>query len=205
MLKISVAAIAFFFLLQVPALPDKVFVWTDDNGVKHFSNTGPSESTEEFQQDKELPEESTSGKLPARSMTGPAQQSNTDAANEPTTDPAEPQSAETKTDPDADYIEETRLDMSVFPIPQDELVQREKSLVNDLQQQLDQPDADRQHLINREKKRLMLAIQDLEEAPLEKFGSQKNKRRQVSYYKYRLEKLLADPDEYIKYPESESD
>ncbi|MGA9477645.1 MAG: hypothetical protein WBV21_07685, partial [Desulfobacterales bacterium] len=160
---------------------------------------------EEFQQDKELPSESTSGKLPTRSRTGPAQQSNTDAANEPTTDPAEPQSAEPKTDPDADYIEETRLDMSVFPIPQDELVQREKSIVYDLQQQLEQPNADRQHLINREKKRLMLAIQDLDEAPLEKFGSQKNKRRQVSYYKYRLEKLLADPDEYIKYPESESD
>ena len=77
--------------------------------------------------------------------------------------------------------------------------------MHDLQQQLDLPDVDQQHLINREKKRLMLAIQDLEEAPLEKYGSQKNKRRQVGYYKYRLEKLLADPDEYFKYPESESD
>jgi hypothetical protein len=205
MLKISLAAIFLFFLLQVPALPDKVFVWTDDNGVKHFSNTGPSESTEKFQQDKELPSESTSGNQPVRNMTGPAQQSETSAANEPTTGPAEPQPAETEPDPDADYIEATRLDMIVFPISQDELVQREKSLVNDLQQQLEQPDVDRQHLINRERKRLMLAIQDLEEAPLEKFGSQKNKRRQVGYYKYRLEKLLADPDEYIKYPESESD
>jgi len=205
MFKISCAAITLFFLLQLPALSNKVFVWTDDNGVKHFSNTGPSESTEEFQQDKELPSESTSGNQPARNMTGKGQQPQRNAPDEPATDPAEPQSAETKTDPDADYIEATRLDMSVFPIPQEELVQREKSIVHDLQQQLEQPNVDRQHLINREKKRLMLAIQDLEEAPLEKFGSQKNKRRQVGYYKYRLEKLLADPDEYIKYPELESD
>ncbi|MGB5422201.1 MAG: DUF4124 domain-containing protein [Desulfobacterales bacterium] len=205
MLKISFAAIALFFLLQVPALSDKVFVWTDDKGVKHFSNTGPSESTEEFQQEKEVPSESTSGNLPARNMTDPTQQSETSAADEQTTDPADSQSAETETDPDADYIEATRLDMSVFPISQGELVQREKSLVHDMQQQLDQPDVDQQHLINREKNRLMLAIQDLEEAPLEKYGSQKNKRRQVGYYKYRLEKLLADPDEYFKYPGSESD
>ena len=200
MLKISFAAITLFFLLQLPAQSDKVFVWTDDKGVKHFSNTGPSESTEEFQQDKELPSGSTSGNQPARNMTGPAQQSETNAPNEPTTDPADSQSAETETDPDADYIDATRLDMIVFPIPQDELVQREKSLVHDLQQQLDQPDVDRQHLINRERKRLTLAIQDLEEASLEKFGSQKNKQRQVGYYKYRLDKLLSDPDEYIQVP-----
>jgi hypothetical protein len=198
MLKISFTAIALFFLLQSPALPDKVFVWTDDKGVKHFSNTGPSESSDAIQQNKELPSDSTSGNNPPRNVTGPAQQSTTNA-------PSEPQSAESKTDPDADYIEATRLDMIIFPIPQDELVQREKSIVDDLQQQLSQPGVDRRHLINREEKRLMLAIQDLQEAPLEKFGSQKNKRRQVGYYKYRLEKLLADPDEYVKYPESESD
>jgi hypothetical protein len=205
MLKISFAAIILFLLLQIPALSDKVFVWTDDKGVKHFSNTVPPESTEEFQQDKELPSNSTSGNQPARNVTGPAQPTDTNAANQPTADPAEPQSAGTETDPDADYLEATRLDLMVFPIPQDELVQREKSLVGDLQQQLDQSGVDRQHQINREKKRLTLAIQDLQEASLEKFGSQKNKQRQVGYYKYRLEKLLSDPDEYIQYPESESD
>lgn len=205
MLKISFAVIALFFLLQLPARPDTVFVWTDDKGVKHFSNTGPSGTAEEFQQDKELPSESTSGNQPARKMTGPAQPSQTNAADEPATDDAETQSAETEPDPDADFIEDTRLDMVVFPVPQGELVQREKSIVGDLQQQLDQPGVDRQHLINREKKRLTLAIQDLEAAPLEKFGSQDNKRRQVGYYKYRLEKVLTDPDDYFRYPDSEFD
>ncbi len=205
MLKISCAAITLFFLLQLPALSNKVFVWTDDNGVKHFSNTGPSESTEEFQQDQELPSESTSGNQPARHVTGKGQQPQRNAAEEPETAPADSQAAETETDPDADYIEATRLDTIVFPIPQDELVQREKSLVHDLQQQLDLADADRQHLLNREEKRLRLTIQDLQAAPLEKFGSQKNKQRQVGYYKYRLEKLLTDPNGYIRYPESEYD
>ncbi len=205
MLRISLAAMTLFFLLQTPALSNKVFVWTDAKGVKHFSNTGPSESTEEFRQDKELPSESTSGNQPVRHMTGKEQESETTTDNDPSTDPAESQSAGTETDPDVDYIEATRLDMIDFPIPQSKLVQREKSLVNDLQQQLNQPDVDQQHLIKREEKRLTLAIQDLEEASLEKFGSQKNKLRQVGYYKYRLEKLLSDPEEYILYPESESD
>jgi hypothetical protein len=138
-------------------------------------------------------------------MTGKGQQPQRNAAGEPATGPADSQSAETETDPDADYIEDTRLDMIVFPIAQDELVRREKSFVHDLQQQLDLPDVDRQHLLNREEKRLTLAIQDLQEASLEKFGSQKNKQRQVGYYKYRLEKLLSDPDAYIQYPESEYD
>lgn len=203
MLKISIAAIALFFLLQIPALPDKVFVWTDAKGVKHFSNTGPSESTEEFQQDEELPPNPTSGNQPVGHMTDPAPQSETNAANEPATDPAGPQTAEP--DPDAEYIEATRLNLIVFPIPQDELVQHEKLLVGDLKQQLVQSDVDQQALINREKKRLALAVQDLEAAPLEKFGSQKNKRRQVGYFKYRQKKLLADPDDYFKYPESDTD
>jgi hypothetical protein len=205
MLKISIAAMTLFLLLQLPALSNKVFIWTDDEGVKHFSNTGPSESTEEFQQDRELPSEPTSGNQSTRRTTDPGRRSKTNAANEPVAGSAESQSAETQTDPDSEYLEATRLDMLIFPIPQDALVRREKDLVYDLRQQLDQSDVDRQHLIDREKKRLTLAIQDLEEAPLEKFGSQKNKQRQVGYYKYRLEKLLSDPDEYILYPESESD
>lgn len=203
MLKITLVAMALFFLLRVPALPDEVFVWTDDKGVKHFSNTGALESTEAVQRDKAWPSAATSEDQSARNLTGPAQPPEAKAANQPTSDPAEPQSAETKADPDDEYIEATRLNLIVFPIPQDELVRREKSIVAAIQ--LDQPGVDREHLINREKKRLALAIRDLEEAPLEKFGSQGNKRRQVGYYKYRLEKLLADPDNYIKYPDSEYD
>ncbi|MFZ0614104.1 MAG: DUF4124 domain-containing protein [Desulfobacterales bacterium] len=201
MFKRSFAAMALFFLLQVPASADRMFVWTDAKGVKHFSNTSPSEATDAFEQKEKLTTAANPGGQPARNRSEPATQPSTAAEPETT---AEPQPAETETDPDAEYIDATRLDLAVFPMPQGDLVQREKSIVGDLQDELGRG-ADRQQLIDREKKRLALAIQDLEAAPLEKFGSQNNKRRQVGYYKYRLEKLLSDPDGYFAYPESESD
>jgi len=53
-----------------------------------------------------------------------------------------------------------------------------------------------------EKKRLEETIADLEEKPLEFFGSQKNKRVRLGYYRYRLDALLKDPDKYFNNPES---
>ena len=52
-----------------------------------------------------------------------------------------------------------------------------------------------------EKERLEAKIAELEEKPLEYFGSQKNKRTRIGYYKYRLETLLQDPDKYFSEPE----
>ena len=44
-------------------------------------------------------------------------------------------------------------------------------------------------------------IAELEEKPVEYFGSPKNKRTRVGFYKYRLEMLLEDPDRYFSEPE----
>ena len=52
-----------------------------------------------------------------------------------------------------------------------------------------------------EKERLETKIAELEEKPLDYFGSQKNKRTRVGFYKYRLEMLLQDPDKYFSEPE----
>ncbi len=52
-----------------------------------------------------------------------------------------------------------------------------------------------------EKERLEATIADLEEKPLEYFGSQKNKRTRIGFYKYRLETLEQDPDKYFSEPE----
>ncbi len=52
-----------------------------------------------------------------------------------------------------------------------------------------------------EKERLEAKIAELEEKPIEYFGSQKNKRTRVGFYKYRLEILLQDPDRYFAEPE----
>jgi len=53
-----------------------------------------------------------------------------------------------------------------------------------------------------EKERLEAKIAELEEKPLEYFGSQKNKRVRIGYYRYRLEALLQDPDKYFNQPSS---
>lgn len=60
---------------------------------------------------------------------------------------------------------------------------------------------DRTEMIAREKLKLERKIQELENAPLDQFGSQKNKRVRIGYYQYRLETLLSNPDEYFKNPE----
>jgi hypothetical protein len=56
-------------------------------------------------------------------------------------------------------------------------------------------------IVTREKERLEKKILELEQKPLEFFGSQQNKRVRIGYYKYRLQALLADPDNYFKNPE----
>jgi hypothetical protein len=58
-----------------------------------------------------------------------------------------------------------------------------------------------QELIVAEQQRLEQKIAELEEQPLEFFGSQKNKRVRIGYYRYRLEALLQNPDEYFKNPQ----
>jgi len=53
-----------------------------------------------------------------------------------------------------------------------------------------------------EKEKLENKIAELEEQPLEYFGSQRNKLVRIGFYRYRLEALLEDPDKYFKNPEN---
>jgi excinuclease UvrABC nuclease subunit len=59
----------------------------------------------------------------------------------------------------------------------------------------------RDELITAEKVKLEKAIAELEEKPLEYFGSQKNKRVRIGYYQYRLDALMSNPDDYFANPE----
>ena len=59
-----------------------------------------------------------------------------------------------------------------------------------------------QERIEAEKERLEAKIAELEERPLDYFGSQKNKRVRLGYYRYRLETLMQDPESYFNNPES---
>ena len=56
-------------------------------------------------------------------------------------------------------------------------------------------------MIATEQEKLERKIAELEEQPLEFFGSQKNKRVRIGYYRYRLEALMQDPDKYFQNPE----
>ena len=51
-----------------------------------------------------------------------------------------------------------------------------------------------------ERERLEAKIADLVEKPLDYFGSQRNKRVRIGYYRYRLETLNSDPDKYFSQP-----
>jgi hypothetical protein len=58
----------------------------------------------------------------------------------------------------------------------------------------------REEQIAAEQQRLEDKIAELEEKPLDYFGSQKNKRVRIGYYRYRLEALMSDPDKYFNQP-----
>ncbi len=57
-----------------------------------------------------------------------------------------------------------------------------------------------QERVAAEKQRLEKKIAMLEAKPLDFFGSQKNKRVRIGYYRYRLETLMSDPEKYFSEP-----
>jgi hypothetical protein len=57
-------------------------------------------------------------------------------------------------------------------------------------------------VVARERERLEKKIAELENRPLEDFGSQRNKRNLIGYYQYRLQTLIASPDDYFNKPDS---
>jgi hypothetical protein len=59
----------------------------------------------------------------------------------------------------------------------------------------------REELIALERAKIENKIKELEALPLDHFGSQKNKRVRIGYYQYRLETLMANPDDYFSNPE----
>ena len=54
--------------------------------------------------------------------------------------------------------------------------------------------------VEAERARLQAKIDELVEQPLDYFGSERNKRARIGYYRYRLEALNTDPEKYFKNP-----
>jgi hypothetical protein len=83
----------------------------------------------------------------------------------------------------------------------DEEVQREEQTRKEAESAKPSTPLGREEMIAVEKANLEKKIKELEAMPLDRFGSQKNKRVRIGYYQYRLETLLTNPDEYFNNPE----
>lgn len=206
-IRVLGVSLFFWFASAQMNLFADVYVWTDENGVKHFSNVAPSEAAgEEVQKDKELPDElgsenpanTTVPAAPAEAEAAESEAVESEAAESETS--PEPAEQESESEPSEDSSDESQEST----LPEDELgqgnaINTEKNQVQELAQALSEGSSSRDVLLEQEKKRLEQMIENLKEKPLEQFGSQKNKSRQIGFYQYRLQELLSAPDSYLQY------
>jgi alanyl-tRNA synthetase len=157
---------AFFLVFSfsgVLSLNAQVYIWTDENGIKHYSDQPPEDAKD------------------ARAAFPVYEHDET----------ADKQQTESEAQELQKVIETIN--------EEDKKAQQEK------EQQEKEADKDKQpskaDVVAAEKERLEGIIAELEKKPLEYFGSQKNKRVRIGYFKYRLEALMQDPDNYFKNPE----
>lgn len=205
---------ALFFWMIAATVPAQVYYWTDENGVKHFSNVKPAEEVD-FEEKKEEksgtgaaqqqppPPNQPRNKAPQKPSKSGLQQKTPGAPSAQTKSPAEkpgsPEGDKEKTaESPIDVVAGHRLEIKKFPISQDQLIAEETARLRKLQSIFEQMGISREERIAAESERLMQAIRDLSTAPTPKFGSQDNKRRQVGYYKYRLQELTDSPDKYFQ-------
>ena len=158
---LTIICAIFFILLCSASLNAEIYSWTDDKGVKHYSNTPPDEENaqvefKEYQHNKR------------------ADQRRSEDENE---------------DLDSLIKDIENNDRKAKAAEEKRLAEAKKN----------QPPTNAER-IEAEKKRLTDKIAELEEMPLDYFGSQKNKRVRIGYFKYRLETLAQDPDKYFKEP-----
>ena len=149
-----------FALLCFSTVDAEIFSWTDENGVKHYSNAPPTDIDEVQVEFKEY-------------------KTNKSAAQD---------SSETQDE----GLEELLRDIEKDERKEKAAQQRRKSAQNQ-QQTLKQR-------IENEKSRLTEKIAELEEKPLDYFGSQRNKISRIGYYKYKLEELNENPEKYFREP-----
>jgi hypothetical protein len=185
-----------------------IYYWTDENGVRHYSNVAPAESGDEVQQQEEVPTPAPESRSPTRRPgTGPKEPASSGVKAPAETSP--PESADAKDKPTeqsgTDSTTESAAGAVSVPTEQNEIVRKEKAAVKDLQRQLEEDTALRDKFIERERKRLQGALEQLQKTPVSEFGSQKNKTRAMGYYRYRLEALQESPDRYFTYGDSDID
>ena len=159
LLNILTISVLTFFC--VSTLAAEIYIWTDEKGVKHYSDH-PPENPESY-----------------------------DVQTETQTYQHDEEADKQRTEAEQKQLQDA--------------IKEENE--NDEKQQQEAAEAERnrpptqEEKIAAEKEKLENKIAELEEQPLEYFGSQRNKIARIGYYRYRLEALLEDPDKYFKNPE----
>jgi ATPase subunit of ABC transporter with duplicated ATPase domains len=164
LLNILVISMLTFFC--VSTLNAEIYIWTDEKGVKHYSDH-PPENEENYE-------------VQTGSQTSRHDQE------------ADKKQTEAEQEQVQNFIKE--VDDNHEKQQQEEKQKAEEVEKNRPPTQEEKIAAEQEKLENK--------ISELEEQPLEYFGSQKNKRVRIGYYRYRLEALLQDPDKYFKDPEN---
>ena len=141
-----------------------IYTWTDEKGVRHYSNSPPSDASEPQVMFKEY-----------------------------------------QHDADSD---QQRFDMEQqeWKTLIDQIETDDRQAAEEAQRRAEEALKDRKPSLaeraDAEEKRLQEVIADLESKPLEYFGSSKNKRVRLGYYRYRLEALMQNPESYFNDPKS---
>lgn len=163
----KVSTILFAFLLTFSVVLDLnagVYTWTDENGIKHYSDHPPEDAKDA----KEV--------FPAYEYDETADKQRTESEAQ------ELQKVIDKTE-EEDQQEQQEIEQQEIEAAQNKPPSKEERIAA-------------------EKEKLEQIIAELEEKPLDYFGSQRNKIAQIGYYKYQLEALAQNPDEYFKNPQS---
>jgi len=163
-LIISIAVAVGILVLHSGQLKAEIYTWTDENGVKHYSNHPPSDAENAVVTFKEYQY-----------------------------DPA--------TDQQRFEVEQQQWDSLINQIEADD-----REAAEEAQRRREAARKNRQPTLEEraaaEKERLLKQIAELEQKPLDYFGSQDNKRIRLGYYRYRLEALTSDPAGYFNNPKS---
>jgi hypothetical protein len=182
-----VILLSFLYSLSLQA---QVYEWTDEKGVKHYSNVEPSESVEEIKKKQENKENRPQGKTGSSVKKGKTFKKKGSTPKKAAPESEKGSTPVSEQNSEEDFSANLNLKLEQFPITQDDLINEEKARVQKIKNYSEKNSIKPEDIIQKEKNRLLKAITDLQGAPLVKFGSQDNKRRQIGYYKYRLEELL---------------
>ncbi len=161
MKPLPIIYLIFFIILCSASLNAEIYSWTDENGVKHYSNTPPDKDNatvdfKEYKYDKK---------------------------------------ADTRRSEDENEV----LKSLIKDMERTDRKEKEAAEKRAAEAEKNRPPT-KEERIEAERKRLTDKIVELQETPLEYFGSFDNKRNRIGFYKYRLEALEQDPDQYFKEP-----